>query len=273
MTALMKFDFDGKSHSFDGQGWFNATEAAKRFGKEPFDWLSQLDTVEYACIFVEVRDFNSDFVREFIKIKELKSASYRSRQLLVRLIKKTGLVKTKIGSPETGGGTWIHPDLAVLFARWLDMRFSVWCDQRIKEIIRTQSAPTAIQNLMQLLLKSSASEWELRFPDEYYKALARITGTTYTGHNGGTPAVFGQITLNWVYGVILPRDVLSELKRRRDGSAKMHQWLTDGGEQALDQQIAAVTTLAKSAVDYKDFLSRCTQVFNRQGQVMIVYPA
>lgn len=26
------------------------------------------------------------------------------------------------------GGTWAHPKLAVFFARWLDVRFSVWCD-------------------------------------------------------------------------------------------------------------------------------------------------
>lgn len=26
------------------------------------------------------------------------------------------------------GGTWAHPKLAVFFARWLDVRFAVWCD-------------------------------------------------------------------------------------------------------------------------------------------------
>ncbi|MRD73922.1 hypothetical protein GH865_11790 [Rhodocyclus tenuis] len=25
-------------------------------------------------------------------------------------------------------GTWCHPKLAVFFARWLDVRFAVWCD-------------------------------------------------------------------------------------------------------------------------------------------------
>lgn len=33
-------------------------------------------------------------------------------------------------------GTWAHPKLAVFFARWLDVRFSVWCDSVIDELLR-----------------------------------------------------------------------------------------------------------------------------------------
>lgn len=271
MTALMKFDFNGEGHSFDGHGWFNATEAAKRFGKEPVEWMRQRETVGYICALAK-RQGNCGFVTELNKIIDLDGKSSVSRTRLLALVKKTGFVRAKSGAPETGGGTWLHPKLAVRFAQWLDVDFAVWCDDTIDQIIRTQSAPPAIQNLMQLLLKDSASEWELRFPDDYYRALARITNTTYDGHSGGTPAVFGQITLNWVYGVILPKDVLSELKSRQRNSAKMHQWLTDGGNQVLDKQIAAVTTLAESAVDYQDFLSRCTQTFSHKGQVRLVYP-
>lgn len=29
------------------------------------------------------------------------------------------------------GGTLLHPKLAVFFARWLDVRFAVWCDLMI----------------------------------------------------------------------------------------------------------------------------------------------
>ncbi|WP_079550844.1 KilA-N domain-containing protein [Vreelandella subglaciescola] len=32
------------------------------------------------------------------------------------------------------GGTWAHPKLAVFFARWLDVRFSVACDERGQSI-------------------------------------------------------------------------------------------------------------------------------------------
>lgn len=36
---------------------------------------------------------------------------------------KKGYLKTKRGK---GGGTWMHPKLAVAFARWLDADLAVW---------------------------------------------------------------------------------------------------------------------------------------------------
>ena len=36
----------------------------------------------------------------------------------------------------TQQGTWIHPKLAVHFARWLDDRFAVWCDLHIDAVLR-----------------------------------------------------------------------------------------------------------------------------------------
>ena len=34
------------------------------------------------------------------------------------------------------GGTWAHPKLAIFFARWLDVRFAVWCDAMIEDILK-----------------------------------------------------------------------------------------------------------------------------------------
>lgn len=33
-------------------------------------------------------------------------------------------------------GTWLHPKLAVAFARWLDDDFAVWCDLHIDALLR-----------------------------------------------------------------------------------------------------------------------------------------
>jgi hypothetical protein len=46
-----------------------------------------------------------------------------------------GLVVTKRGSAANGGGTWLHPKLAVAFARWLSPEFAVWCDLQIDALI------------------------------------------------------------------------------------------------------------------------------------------
>uniref|UniRef100_Q47D41 KilA-N domain-containing protein n=1 Tax=Dechloromonas aromatica (strain RCB) TaxID=159087 RepID=Q47D41_DECAR len=40
-------------------------------------------------------------------------------------IRKSDIWVSKRGK---GGGTLLHPKLAVFFARWQDVRFAVWCD-------------------------------------------------------------------------------------------------------------------------------------------------
>ena len=103
MSKIVKVEFEGELMQFNGDGWFNATAAADRFGKRPVDWLRLDETNDYV-----------EAVSDYLKC-EPKS-----------------LLKTRRGN---NGGTWLHPDLAVVFARWLDVRFSVWCDQQIKTII------------------------------------------------------------------------------------------------------------------------------------------
>ena len=51
-------------------------------------------------------------------------------------------LKTKRGQ---GGGTWLHPKLAVRFAQWLDPKFAVWCDMQINSLkLRKSQIPTTI---------------------------------------------------------------------------------------------------------------------------------
>lgn len=80
-----------------------------------------------SCFLQESNDIN--------KLYKNKTQSPSARAKRLRLAKKTKLVKTKQGGVDIGGGTWLHPDLAIVFARWLDVRFAVWCDRQIKAII------------------------------------------------------------------------------------------------------------------------------------------
>lgn len=100
MVKIIKAEFNGEMMQFNEIGWFNATAAADRFGKDLSNWVRSVDAVSY--------------------VDALKS------------VNNTDYVITKKGR---NGGTWLHPDLAVVFARWLDVRFAVWCDQQIKSII------------------------------------------------------------------------------------------------------------------------------------------
>jgi hypothetical protein len=90
--------------SFSEDGWFNATVAAEKFGKLPNEWLRLPNTIEY----------------------------------LEALERKYGIIPHYITKKGKNGGTWLSPRLAVLFARWLDIDFAIWCDEQIDALIRGQ---------------------------------------------------------------------------------------------------------------------------------------
>ena len=103
MVKLIKADFDGQVMQFNDAGWFNATVAADRFGKRPVNWLELDSTVRY--------------------MTSMSSALK---------VDKSDLLDIKKGR---SGGTWMHPKLAISFARWLSDDFAVWCDLQIDKII------------------------------------------------------------------------------------------------------------------------------------------
>lgn len=249
MTNIIQQDFQGQKHSFNADGWFNATEAAKRFNKRLDHWLDNAETLEY----IQALD-----------------ATLTGQDSQILNTRKSGYLITQRG--KFGGGTWLHPKLAVAFARWLDAKFGVWCDLQIDSIIRNGVRAEGNANLLPLLLRDGAAVWELRFKPSYYEALACITRTTYTGHAHGTPALYGAITDKWVYACLLPDEVRCELRQRRNASEKMHQWLTDGGQVLLDKQIALVENIASTSVDMRDFEARMMLVSGKRGQLGFVYP-
>jgi len=113
---LIMSDYSGSAISFDEDGWFNATEAATRFGKRPNDWLSLDETKAYieALTGLLITSQNGNYYDHKVT--------------------QNHFVKTRRG--RHGSGTWLHPKLAVAFARWLDVRFAIWCDLQIDQILR-----------------------------------------------------------------------------------------------------------------------------------------
>jgi len=107
MSKIVKAEFDGQIMQFNSEGWFNATAAADRFGKRIDHWLSNAETKEY--------------------IEKLNTRN------------SGDLIKAKRGN---NGGTWLHPKLAVVFARWLSVDFAIWCDEQIDAIIHGQPEQT-----------------------------------------------------------------------------------------------------------------------------------
>lgn len=85
----------------------NATEMAKPFGKRPSKWLELPSTKEFLAKLAEVRKSDNGFVTT------IRGGNDRSAQ-----------------------GTWLHEDVALEFARWLSPSFAIWCNDRIKELMR-----------------------------------------------------------------------------------------------------------------------------------------
>ena len=106
---IQTFSFDNISVIFRNDGYLHATQIAKHFGKLPKDYLKTEQTQEYISALAD------NCVRRKI------------------LTNKNQLVIVKQGGLEQG--TWLHPKLAIHFARWLDPRFAVWCDEQIEQIL------------------------------------------------------------------------------------------------------------------------------------------
>ncbi|MGF7497876.1 KilA-N domain-containing protein [Kingella kingae] len=110
--SIKTLSFGSTAVSFRQDGFLNATQIASHFGKQTKDYLKTQPTQEYIAALAE-------------------SLSNRSKIL----VDKNQLVIIKKGSSVNGGGTWLHPKLAIHFARWLDPKFAVWCDEQIEQII------------------------------------------------------------------------------------------------------------------------------------------
>lgn len=118
MNTPIVYDYKGSKISFaNGKNvMVNATEMAKTFGKYPKDFLVNKQTKEF-----------------------LSSLS------AVRGISLTELIKVVQGGDPQMQGTWMHEDVALEFARWLSPAFAIWCNDRIKELLKygmTATQPT-----------------------------------------------------------------------------------------------------------------------------------
>lgn len=109
MNNVIPFHYQGQPVRFNSDGWINATDVAKRYGKKPAKWLELPSTKNYLAALR--RHLGFDVRKSDIKLVE------------------TSKVRGQ-------AGTWLHPKLAVAFARWLDDDFAVWCDLHIDALLR-----------------------------------------------------------------------------------------------------------------------------------------
>jgi len=97
---------------FNKDGWINATDIAEQYGKRLDNWLRLEETHEYMKALDNI--LNPSDVRGLESVLD-------------------ELIVTKRG--RHGGGTWIHPKLAIAFARWLSPELAVWMDEQLLSIL------------------------------------------------------------------------------------------------------------------------------------------
>jgi phage antirepressor YoqD-like protein len=115
------FQYDGNPITFQiGEATVvNATQMAKPFGKRVQHFLSTDQTKEFLNVLSQSRNIGfADLVQ----------------------VSKGG----------TNPGTWFHEDVALEFARWLSPQFAIWCNDRIKELMKygMTATPQTIDNIL-----------------------------------------------------------------------------------------------------------------------------
>lgn len=156
---VVPFEFEGQPVRFTTEGWLHATKLADRFGKRIDHWLDNADTLDY------IRALDEHLTGAESKILDTRNSGY---------------VKTSRARVDRGGGTWLHPKLAVSFARWLSAKFSVWCDARIEDILH--GAPFALEKLDRACKNYDDSE-----------AVASQSGRNLNAWKRIKPALIGEI--------------------------------------------------------------------------------
>lgn len=120
MSQVISRQYNGGTFLFREDGYFNMTKAAKAFGKR-LENFWRTDGVRMYCFELSQALGAND--------SDMSDLSY-------------GLTEAKRGR---NGGTWGHPKLAVFFARWLDVKFAVFCDMAIDDILSKKAELTIVK--------------------------------------------------------------------------------------------------------------------------------
>lgn len=105
----------------DGSQMINGSQMAKIFGKEIRNWTKLKATQDY--------------------IEALSSDAHIRASALIQVVK---------GGIPSEQGTFIHKDLAIEFARWLNPQFAVWCNEHIMTLMQNgfTATPKTLDDLI-----------------------------------------------------------------------------------------------------------------------------
>lgn len=126
MNNQLQKTYLGKELVFSSDGWINATQTAKAFDKDIRQYTRSRRFKDYLAATCEYYSKNED---DFIKTVK-------------------GKFNNDVQNLHITQGTYLHPFLAVSFARWINPKFAVWCDDLMRQIL-TGELEVRYKNLRQ----------------------------------------------------------------------------------------------------------------------------
>jgi hypothetical protein len=119
-------------------GFINGTSMALAHEKKINDWFRTNDTLE---LFQSLMD-GLGLQTNYGKSRNLEAARLSASKYAEMF---PGLVFTKSGSPELGGGTWLHPDLAIQLAQWCNKPFALQVSRWVREWMTSAYNPSRLE--------------------------------------------------------------------------------------------------------------------------------
>lgn len=131
-------------------GFINGTAMCVAHNKDISDWLKNDDTWELVVALAMDLGIQPKNHKNGNSVYTRVSATYPS------------LVVVKRGSPNAGGGSWLHPDLAIQLAQWCNKPFAIQVSRWIREWLTTGTTP------VQADLDQRFVEWQQRYDIRMY---------------------------------------------------------------------------------------------------------
>lgn len=121
-------------------GFINATAMCIAHNRDISQWFRTQDTLELFISLADDLGFDHPFkavILQDLDVVRLSASKYTKAF--------PQLVVSKRGSPETGGGTWLHPDLAIQLAQLCNKPFAIQVSRWIREWMTTGQNPVYTQ--------------------------------------------------------------------------------------------------------------------------------
>ena len=158
-------------------GFINGTAMCVAYSKDVSDWLKTDETWELVTA-----------LAEDLRIEPVQSKNHKSGNSVFTRVSATypSLVIVRRGSPENGGGTWLHPDLAIQLAQWCSAPFAIQVSRWIREWMTSGQNPILVTDDVDRLTSRTAlkDDARLRMTAQvkiYLEQIKRYDDTKYRG--------------------------------------------------------------------------------------------